>query len=362
MRNPTRILILVLLLAFAAGPASLGAAAPAGGARPVSKIAKRPVTFKVKNVNRTDVACASDGLAYEIKGHLIGPASRVGPAASVQPGAVTLYLHSASFGEFFWTFGAVPGYDYAGAQARAGSASVVVDRLGYGSSSHPDGNQVCIGADADIAHQIVGQLRAGDYVVDSGDAPRFERVALAGHGVGGLIANIEALTFKDVDGLVTMGYTSNVTRRAFEQFYATRAACLAGGEQLAAGGPGAYTFFGRSPAEFEARAFFSVDRVVREAVSRLRAPDPCGESDSIVPGLLLDVRSLSLIRAPVLVVCGREDETTPSFTCPYLKRRYTGSRDVSLYFIPKAGHALTLERRAPNFRRRVADWLRRHGL
>jgi pimeloyl-ACP methyl ester carboxylesterase len=159
-----------------------------------------------------------------------------------------------------------------------------------------------------------------------------------------------------------MSYTPNVTRQAFEQFYASRAVCLAGGEPPQAGRPGAYAYFGRTDAEFVARAFFDADPAVREAVTRLRAADPCGESDSIVPGLLLDVRSLSQVKAPVLVVCGREDGTTPSFTCPYLKRRYVGSRDVSLFFIPKAGHALTLERRAPQVRRRVAAWLSAHRL
>ena len=73
-------------------------------------------------------------------------------------------------GESFWSFAAAPRYDYAAALARAGHASVVIDRLGYGASGHPDGNQTCLGAQADIAHQIVGKLRSGDYVVEQ-DSP-----------------------------------------------------------------------------------------------------------------------------------------------------------------------------------------------
>jgi pimeloyl-ACP methyl ester carboxylesterase len=74
-----------------------------------------------------------------------------------------------------------------------------------------------------------------------------------------------------------------------------------------------------------------------------------------------DLKLLSRVHVPVLVVCGREDATTPSFACPVLKRRYVGSRDTSLYFVPNAGHALPLERTAPIFRRHVAAWLDAHG-
>jgi pimeloyl-ACP methyl ester carboxylesterase len=355
-----RIFILSTLIAI--GAAMVGPASHASAATPSTpSVVKRPVTFQVRNVNRSALACPSDGAAYEVKGHLIGPASEVGPGASGGPRAVALYLHDLSFGESFWSFSAAPRYDYAAAMARAGHASVVIDRLGYGSSGHPDGNQACLGADADIAHQIVGKLRSGDYVTKDGESPRFDRVALAGHSVGALIANLEAFSFNDIDGLVAMSYTPQVTQQAFEQFYATRVVCEAGGEPSTPGGPGGYAYFGATAAEFDARVFYSAEPAVREVATRLRAADPCGDSASIIDALVQDLKSLSQVKVPVLVVCGREDAATPSFACPHLKRRYTGSGDVSLRFIPKAGHALTLERTAPTLRRRVATWLRAHG-
>jgi pimeloyl-ACP methyl ester carboxylesterase len=360
MRTTLRTSIFSILLALAgtlAGASLAGAASPSSSA----KVIKRPITFQVRNVNRSTLACPSDGASYEVKGHLIGPASAVGPEASGGRPAVTLYLHDFSFGEFFWSFNAVPRYDYAAAMARGGHVSVVIDRLGYGSSGHPDGNLTCLGADADIAHQIVGKLRSGDYLAKDGESPRFDRVALAGHALGALIANLEAFSFNDIDGLVAMSYTPQVTQQAFEQFYASRVVCEAGGNPSAPGGPGGYAFFGQTGAEFDARVFFSADPAVREVATRLRAPDPCGGSASIIDALVQDLKSLSRVKVPVLVVCGREDATTPSFACPYLKRRYVGSSDVSLRFIPNAGHALTLERTAPILRRRVGTWLSGHG-
>ena len=325
------------------------------------KVIKRAVTFHVTNVNRSALACGSDGAAYDVKGHLVGSASRIGPAAPASGGSVTLYLHGFSSGELFWSFGSVPRYDYAAAMARAGHASVVIDRLGYGSSGHPEGNHSCLGAQADVAHQVIGDLRAGTYTLEGGEPLHFDKVALGGHSTGALIANLEAFSFGDVDGLLAMSFTPQVTQRAFEQFYASRVVCNAGGEQSVAGGPGGYAYFNQTDAEFQAGAFYSADPAVREAVSGLRPRDPCGDGASIIDALVLDLKSLSRVTVPVLLVCGREDATTPDFACPYLKRRYVGSRDASLLFVPKAGHALPLERAAPVFRRRVSRWLSAHG-
>src|SRR4029453_3542073 len=144
MRNALRILTLSLL------PALLILCFATPAACVAATVVKRPVTFEVSNVNRSILPCASDGAAYEVKGHLIGPASEVGPGATSARLAATLYLHDFSSGEFFWSFGAVPRYDYAAALARAGHVSVVVDRLGYGASGHPEGDQTCLGAQADV--------------------------------------------------------------------------------------------------------------------------------------------------------------------------------------------------------------------
>jgi pimeloyl-ACP methyl ester carboxylesterase len=345
------ILTMLLVCATAGAPGVAGA-----------KVVDRPVTFAVQNVNRSALACSSDGAAYEVRGHLIGPASQVGRGASAGRHSVTLYLHGFSVGGAFWNLSAVPRQDYAAAMARAGHASVVIDRLGYGSSGHPEGNQTCLGAQADVAHQVIGELRSGDYLLDDGAEPlRFDRVALAGHSAGGLIANLEAYSFGEVDGLVAMSFTPQVTLGAFELFYASRIVCDAGGEPSTSGGPGGYAYFGQTEAEFQASAFHSADPAVREVATRLRSRDPCGDGASIINALVLDLKSLSRVAVPVLLVCGREDAVTPEFACPYLKRRYVGSRDVSLSFVPKAGHALPLERSAPIFRRRVATWLSAHG-
>jgi pimeloyl-ACP methyl ester carboxylesterase len=342
---------------------SMLAAVTPASATPQSErgIAKEAVTFHVRNVNGSILACPSDGAPYEVKGHLIGPASKIGPSSPDKGRSATLYLHGFAVGASFWSLSAIPRYDYAAGMARAGHTSIVIDRLGYGASGRPEGDQTCLGAAADVAHQIIGKLRSGDYVLEGGESPTFDRVALAGHSVGALIANLEAVSYRDIDGLVAMAYTPQVTQRAFETFYTNRTVCEAGGEPSRPGGPGRYAYFGQTEAEFRDNVFHTAETAITNVAAALRERDPCGDTASIIDALVRDVKSRPQVKVPVLLVCGREDEMTPEFACPHLKRRYVGSKDVSLAFVPRAGHALPLERTAPILRRRVSTWLSAHG-
>src|SRR5687767_7148636 len=86
-----------------------------------------PMRFSVENVNRTALPCQADGKRYDVRGRLVAP-------AGAAKRSVTLYLHEFGFGAHFWSFPEAR-YDYAAALARAGHASVVIDRLGYGASA-----------------------------------------------------------------------------------------------------------------------------------------------------------------------------------------------------------------------------------
>jgi pimeloyl-ACP methyl ester carboxylesterase len=325
------------------------------------EVVSRAVTFTVQNVNRSKLPCRTDGATYQIKGHIVGPRSALGKSSRRRKSAATLYLHGLGLGEFFWSFTQVPGYDYAAALAKAGRVSVVIDRLGYDSSGGVDGNQSCLGGQADIAHQIVGQLRSGGYVVEGGAAVRFKKIALAGHSVGGLIANIEAYSFKDVNALVIMSI-SFAPKLPFAQiqFLGARNACLAGGQPSEPGGPPGYAYFGQTVDDFKAIFIHSATQTVIDAAIPLRNRDPCGDTASLVPGLVQG-GSVKAIKVPVLVICGTRDALYSPKGCRVQKDRYIGARDVSLALVKNAGHALTLEREAPTFRKKVSRWLARRG-
>jgi pimeloyl-ACP methyl ester carboxylesterase len=337
------------------------AAERAGSARRNGRrTASKTVTFAVRNTNGSALSCASDGAPYEVKGHLVGPSSLFASRSRRRRG-VTLYLHGFGLGGWFWDFNAAPGFNYATSQAKRGHASVVVDRIGYDSSGHPEGNKTCIGAQADIAHQVIGKLRRGDYSVEGDAAPRFKKVALAGHSAGGAIAIVEAHSFRDIDALIIMSFSFQNLPKAAVDFGQQRLVCQAGGQPSDPGGPGGYAYLGQTPADFRAVMFRSARQSVIEAATALRNRDPCGDNASILAALLLQKPKVPTIKVPVLVVCGARDVLFNPLGCAAQREQFRRSRDTSLAIVRNAGHALTLERTASTFRAKVSRWLEKRG-
>lgn len=315
-----------------------------------------PVAFQVKNTNTTAVPCTSDGATYTVRGHLTGPRS-----ALVRPGprrGVTLYLHGLGLGEWLWRFRQVPRYDFAAGMARAGHVSVTVDRLGYGASDKPfSGRSSCIGSQADIAHQIVGQLRAGSYGVSGGLAHSFKRVALAGHSAGGQISITEAYTYRDLRALIVVGFSFSNLPRGNDEFGFERIACNSGGDPVA--GLTDYAFFGRTDAGFRSTMFHSAPKAVQDAAIKLHYPDPCGDNYSLIAAIARQPANAGKVKVPVLVVCGRNDVLYAPFGCEAQAERFSKGRTVILR---NTGHGVPLERAAKTFRQRLGRFLDRSGL
>lgn len=319
-----------------------------------------PITFHVKNENGSIVPCATDGKPYDIHGSLVGPRSVLDAA---QP-AVTLILHGLSYGEWAWRFQAVPGYDFAAELAKAGHVIVAIDRLGYNSSAGPDGNDICIGSQADIAHQIVGQLRSGDYQFGAGTPTSFKRVVLMGHSIGGLTSELEAYSFGEIDGLIVASYSdSGGSPLELQTFAADGGKCLGGGEERA--GPGTqphYSPFGETDADFRAiHVAPDMDPAVSAAATKLRTRDPCGDIMSTAQALVGNELLLNGIQVPVLLILGSKDALFPPPAGALQGGRYLGSDNAKYVEIAGAPHAIMLSHQAPQFRAAVAAWLADHG-
>jgi len=324
-----------------------------------ARIVEMPVSFAVRNVNRSMVPCSSDGRPYAVRGHLV--AARFQLARPVP--AVTLYVHATVFDEATtWRFSAVPGYDYATGQARAGHASVTIDQLGYGSSDIPKGSDVCAGSQADVVHQVIGELRSGSYTAGGvAHGPVFAGVALAGFSFGSIVDEIEAHSFSDIQALVTTGWAdlapfmSRPNAQAALKFLPV---CAQGGEPKWPGGPGGYAYAIKGR---ERDYIFNVDpRVERDLLAR-EERDPCGELDSGAQAVPSNIARLSTVKVPVLLVYGQDDQVIPLASRVLQRSLYSGSRDVTLLEIPNAGHGVMWSRTAPIFRRDVSRWLRARG-
>jgi pimeloyl-ACP methyl ester carboxylesterase len=328
---PTRPLLLALVLALVLAPSATAA-----------EIRSEPVSFPVENVNRSALPCPSDGRAVTLRGRIVRPAAG-------RPRTAVLFLHEFSFGRFFWDFSAVPGYDLAARLARAGHAAVVVDRLGYDASDRPPGLDTCLGAHADMARQVVGALRRD-----------FGTVVLAGHSVGGAIAELAAHSFDDlgIAGIVSFAWADQgFSDRTVQQSFDQGSRCLTGGEPSEDGGPGGYAFYGQTEQEFRDNVFASAEPAVVAAATALRNRDPCGDAGSLTQAGIVNGRRLERIEVPVLLLFGDRDATFQPGTGERQAAAFSGSPDVTLRTFAGAGHALTLERQAPAVGSALEGWL-----
>jgi pimeloyl-ACP methyl ester carboxylesterase len=325
----------------------VGAVPAAADTPPV--VLDKPVSFVVQNVNKSGVPCGTDGKTYTVKGHLTGPASSLG---SAQPKSGTLYLHGLELAEWFWRV-PVTGFNHADELAKQGHISVTIDRLGYGASDHPAGTKSCVGGQATIAHQIVQQLRSGTY----GGAlhPAFSRIALAGHSLGGSIAQVEAFSFKDVDAVALLSY-ADVALSASAVFTAVSwgPTCVLGGKPSAKGAPG-YAYFTKDQADYRKNFLAAApDSVFAYGDSR-RSINPCGDLESAVPAAVVSGLRAKQIKVPVLLLMGDKDRVFDSKRLPLQALLYGGPTTTKV--IPGATHGLTVDRTAPQFRSALEEWL-----
>src|SRR4051794_36678461 len=137
------------------------------------------------------VSCADgEPRDIEIYGQLCVPDGR-------DVNLVQVLLHGATYSSSYWDFPYQPErYSYVEFMAAQGHATLAIDRIGCGRSTHPHSSRVDLDSNAHIVHQIVESLRAGD------STPAFETVVLVGHSYGTVVASREAAVYHDVDAVV----------------------------------------------------------------------------------------------------------------------------------------------------------------
>ena len=344
-----RFVVTVLALGLLTGSPSPAAADPlAPRESRASDVVTRQVVFEVQNVNNTTVACSSDGDAYRLRGRLVGPRSEVlGPDAD----RINALVHDTSTGSWFWNLRRHPSYDYATQLARRGETSVVLDRLGYDRSPLDDGNATCLGAQADMLHQVVQHLRSGKYRFAGSDAkaPSARQVVVHGHSLGASIAQVEAATYDDVHGLVLMSWAdSGPSQVALDAASRQSATCLQGED---------YAPFASSGRAFRRGLFTTAPRGVQLAAARLRNPAPCGDVLSYTANQVSSSLAAGEVEAPVLLLFGRQDALTSDGAPQRQADAYSSAESVTLRVTRRAGNALPLEKSAPQTQRQVAAWL-----
>ncbi|HSV53007.1 MAG TPA: alpha/beta fold hydrolase [Burkholderiaceae bacterium] len=132
---------------------------------------------------------------------------------NANPSVVQLLLHGATYNNRYWDFPDPRNsssliYNYVAAATKAGYATLSIDRIGIGKSSHPLSAWVDGNANAWVVHQLVAALRSGAAIArPNGVRPAFSKVVLVGHSFGSVTAELAASRYKDVDGVVITGMT-----------------------------------------------------------------------------------------------------------------------------------------------------------
>jgi pimeloyl-ACP methyl ester carboxylesterase len=113
-----------------------------------------------------------------------------------------ILVHGANSDHRSWDFPFEPDrYSFVKWAHARGFATLMIDRIGSGTSSRPPGAENTIDAQAEVLHRIVESARAGKDGI-----PAFSHITLIGASFGSVVCGVEAARYGDVDTVVLCAY------------------------------------------------------------------------------------------------------------------------------------------------------------
>lgn len=244
-----------------------------------------------------------------------------------------ILVHGASDSHTVFDFAA--GFRPAPELAQRGFGVLTIDRVGYGASSHPDGDTLDEGTQAAQLHDVIQAVRGGAL----GFTP--PAIVVLGPSVGADITIIEAGTYHDVDGVIVC-FNTNQLQPAL--FAVDVNAWFAQGDYFDFGSDFRAQFFYAQPWALD--WVIALDNATRSLVPR-------GEIASALRSEAAPYRGA--IAAPVLLMQAAEDHL---FVPEDDSALFSSSPDVSFVLLPHTGHKAfshpTSEEPAVHA---IADWL-----
>jgi pimeloyl-ACP methyl ester carboxylesterase len=117
------------------------------------------------------------------------------------PRVLQILVHGITYDHSYWDMPGFDGhYSYVAAMNAAGYATLAIDRVGSGKSTHPLSATLQIYSNAWLLHQVVQTVREGGLP----GAP-WTSVVIVGHSYGSVIAEQEVASYQDADGLIATG-------------------------------------------------------------------------------------------------------------------------------------------------------------
>ena len=295
----------------------------------------------------------------------IGPATVAGTLCvpADQPAStIEVLVSGLTYDRVYWELppaSNTPGYQQS--VAERGYATLALDRLGTGASSHPAASALTYSAELDALHQVISAIRAGAL-------GRYRPLVLVGHSYGSGLSVGEAGTYHDVDALVLSGWAHSQGTAGLAFYNAlvdARTDPVTGPTDPPAG----YltTQVGTRAGFFDAAGDASpaVELADEATKSTLSQQELATITDAYDPTLAAQVT------VPVLVAIGQHDVLTcgAPLTCSsateiqlYESLLFTGSPGVTGYLLTGAGHSINLASNAAAWYQASIAWAGQLGL
>lgn len=265
-----------------------------------------------------------------------------------------ILVAGGTYSSVYWNGAGIAQYSYTLHANSAGFATLAVDRIGTGKSTHPLSILVNATMQTDILHQVIARAHAGTI-----DGNRYSRVALVGHSLGSMITVMEAAKYpEDVNAVVLTGYSHRISAtQLLSTLNQMHPAALEGGT-LDLGYlttvPGAREGLFDNAADVDP-AVVAADERTKDISSATELPD------AVLAGLAPAVsRSISV---PVLEADGGQDHwSCAAVDCANASTLLTAeqpdySKPLTTYVRPQSGHALALARDGGEFDNFASTWL-----
>ena len=282
------------------------------------------------------------------------------PDGTALPATVQVLIPGATYSDIYWDFPYEPEkYSYADAMLASGYATLNVDPLGFGHSSHPLSVMVSIETEAYAIHRVIQAARNGTF------GTRFPRVIVASHSMGTAVAWREAAAYHDVNGLIATGNTHHQsllgTLRAVAGVYPAfmdprfAHAGLDPGYLTTRPGARAELFYNAADAD---PGVIALDEKTKDTVT----------ATYLATYFLEDVDAdTARINVPVLIALGQDDglmcvgigadDCTSSSALARNEAPYYGHNAcLRAFVLPGAGHDLNLSLNARSFFSVAARW------
>jgi pimeloyl-ACP methyl ester carboxylesterase len=266
-------------------------------------------------------------------------------------------ISGATYGSLAWDFPYQPErYSYVRALTGAGVATLNVDRLGMGASSHPDSSDVNIDSHIFIYHQLIRAARSGGF------GPAFDKVVIVGHSYGSVIAYGVGNRYPgEVDGVIIAGLQHEFDPAFLREFWANLHPANEEGGRFAAldsgyltSRPGQRHLYYRG--EDADPQVIAIDEATKETFTM---PDA-----RTFPPVMAESKG---IRAPVLDVIGEYDRwfcagqscAGPGSTASRSRGSYADDICFEQFVIPGAGHDVNVHYGSHRWFAVAAEWTNR---